>query len=547
MKVKEAVGNEYWNWKEGQIIVINAPTGSGKSTFIETEFKNFALQSGKRILYCTNRVMLKNQMLERQNARILEEEMRPKPFWQTFWKMEYGNFQIITYQQIEAAVLHNNSQAIDFFRSFDIVIADECHYFLADSNFNPNTIVSFEFILTNFKNRQIIFMSATMRNFYGLLLNYLSHRNSQNDLYVRNMFQEFKYYEIEPDYTGIDFGWVIKNEEIEEKIAAIPSDKKIIIFVSSIREGKEIEKIVKKAVQSDEVFLFTSNSVKTEKGEKVRDELVKNQKFSQRVLIATALLDTGVNIIDADVQYIFLLQNNEEEAIQMLGRRRRNPGELLYVFLHARSQVYFKKLYQQLKNEMEYIRYICNFERANREYFDVQIAKEFYVTEKAEILKKFIGMNAYSYAPWRYFVNELSVQRICQQMEEFATIIAEFDEKEAAAYLHYQGRWFGYGEDALKFQVPHTYLEQIAEFMSVKADYSMGIDEFNLFRSSLMPLLHQADGKMFPKMTENAKWQKLNDFFAKNNLPFTIQMVPKNKDKERSYIVRNMYGGLIHA
>lgn len=545
MEVKKVIGDEYKSWREGQIIIIDAPTGSGKTTFVEEIFKNFALHSGKRILYCTNRILLKNQMQERQNARILEEEMRPKPFWQTFWRGEHGNYVIVTYQQIEAAVLHNNVQAINFLSSFDIAIVDEAHYFVTDSNFNPNTIVSFDFLISNYKNRQMIFMSATMRNFYGILLNFLSRRDSCGDLYVKNMFTEYKKYDVEADYSGIEFDCVMKNDEIAEKITAIPKDKKILIFVSSIREGKEIEKILNTVLPHNETFLLTSNSVKSEKGEKVRDELVMKQKFSQRVLIATALLDTGVNIIDDDVQYIFLFQNNEEETIQMLGRRRRKPGQSLYVCLHARSQVYFKKLYQKYKYEWQYICYVCNQERMNRVYFDVLIAKEFYSAEKAEILKKFIGMNTYVNASYRYFVNGLSVDRILQQMEEFATIIAEFEDKESLAYLLYQGRWFGFGEDVLKFKIPKTYLEQITEFVGTKLNYWMTVEEFNLFRSSLMPLLHQADGKMFPKMTENAKWQKLNDFFAKNELPFTIKMQPKKKGAERSYIIQNLYGGLI--
>lgn len=546
MHFSDYVGNEYMEWHEGQVIIINAPTGSGKSSFVEENFKEHAFTMGKRILYVTNRVLLRNQMIERQKQRICDEAMTPKPFWLNFKRGEEGNLVFVTYQQIEHALLFGYRQAVEYFASFDIAIADECHYFLTDSIFNPNTIVSFQFLLSTYKNRQIIFMSATMRNFYGILINYLNRATSQSDLFYEGMFPAFKYYEMQADYTGVEFDYITENREIAKKVENFPDDGKILIFVSSIAEGKEIRDLLKTVVPLDQIFLFSSQSVKTEKGAGVREELVAEEKFSYRVLISTALLDSGVNIVDESVKYIFLLQTNEEEAVQMLGRRRRSPGESLYVCLHARSQAYFKKIYNRLNYEINYMNTICRQEMFNREYFDIIIAKDFYNLEKAEVLRKFVAMDMQKNAFNRYFINEFSCQRMYQLMEEARVIVNEFDMLDNGAYLFRQGGWFALDESTLKFLTPQTYLEQIVEYVQIYCDLEMNRDTFDQFRTALMPLLHQADRKMFPKKTELAKWQKMNHFFSKYMLPFCIHMTPKTKTSDRAYLIKKSAEGLIY-
>lgn len=544
MYFENFIGEDFLEWREGQVIIINAPTGCGKSSFIEGRFKENALLTRKRILYCTNRIILKNQMIERQNRRIFSERMMQEAFFLNYKPREEGNFFIVTYQEIENAILYGNRRAIEFFSSFDIAIADECHYFISDAIFNPNTIVSFEFLMFYYRNRQLIFMSATMRNFYGILINYINRATRQTDRFVEGMFPAFRYYDIKTDYTGITFDYIMENKELIKKISSFPDQGKILIFVSSILEGKEVKGLLKKIIPSQDIFLLTSESVETEKGTSIRDELISEQRFSCRVLIATALVDTGINIVDEDVKYIFLFQNDEEEAIQMLGRRRRMSGEPLYVCLHGRSQLYFKRKYNQLRYEINYLNYVCKQEKYDREYFNIFIAKDFYQKEKAEVLKKFVGMNMQRNVFCRYFVNEFSCQRMYQLQEEYRTISNAFDEMDAGAFLFWQSKWFGLDQENIRSLTPQTYLEQISEYVQIYIDKEMKKEEFDQFRKALMPLLHQADRKKFPKKTELSKWQKLNDFFSENMLPFVIQMNPKANDAERTYVIQKAEMGL---
>ena len=191
MYFDESIGENYLEWRDGQIILIDAPTGCGKTTFFENTYKNYALADGKRILYCTNRIVLRDQMLERQRMRIIEEEekLQNASLWEYSRRREWGNFCITTYQAIETAIVTNNQKDCIFFSGFDILIADECHYFLSDSTFNTNTVQSFEFILRNYRNRRLIFMSASMGNFYSILINYLNQTAQNSFLAVHNRNQ----------------------------------------------------------------------------------------------------------------------------------------------------------------------------------------------------------------------------------------------------------------------------------------------------------------------------------------------------------------------
>ena len=51
----DEIGDEYKNWKNGNIVLINAPTGSGKTTFIIEKFLARELNQGRKILYLVNR------------------------------------------------------------------------------------------------------------------------------------------------------------------------------------------------------------------------------------------------------------------------------------------------------------------------------------------------------------------------------------------------------------------------------------------------------------------------------------------------------------
>ena len=60
--VSNAIGDEYQSWIEGDYILINSQTGTGKSYFITHILNDYAKANDKTILYISNRKLLKQQI-----------------------------------------------------------------------------------------------------------------------------------------------------------------------------------------------------------------------------------------------------------------------------------------------------------------------------------------------------------------------------------------------------------------------------------------------------------------------------------------------------
>ena len=62
--VSDIIGDSYKNWASNQIVIIDCPTGSGKSYFIFETLLDYAISNRKRILYLVNRKVLSAQLDE---------------------------------------------------------------------------------------------------------------------------------------------------------------------------------------------------------------------------------------------------------------------------------------------------------------------------------------------------------------------------------------------------------------------------------------------------------------------------------------------------
>ena len=60
--VTDSIGDDYKTWKQGDIVLINAQTGTGKTWFIKNNLIDNALEDYERLLYVCNRTNLKRQL-----------------------------------------------------------------------------------------------------------------------------------------------------------------------------------------------------------------------------------------------------------------------------------------------------------------------------------------------------------------------------------------------------------------------------------------------------------------------------------------------------
>ena len=141
MYLAEKIGEEFKKWMPGNVILITAPTGAGKSYFIQREYLKWMIKERKgKILYLVNRKILKKQM---------EDGLK-----EAFYEMR---------EELRAMGIMVRELA----DNYSVVVYDECHYYSADSTFNTSTELSYNFLRQIFDRKIQIYMSATMESVSG--------------------------------------------------------------------------------------------------------------------------------------------------------------------------------------------------------------------------------------------------------------------------------------------------------------------------------------------------------------------------------------------
>lgn len=145
MYVTDEIQEAYKNWKKGDIILIHAQTGTGKTYFILNVLLPYIASQKKQLLYLSNRSALRDQIslsyLENYTDSIIVKN------YQSF---ELTNLNWRTFSELGSEILN-----------CEYWVMDEAHYFLADGRFNSNVLSCIRSIKANHQNRILIFMTAT--------------------------------------------------------------------------------------------------------------------------------------------------------------------------------------------------------------------------------------------------------------------------------------------------------------------------------------------------------------------------------------------------
>lgn len=275
------------SWMPGDNVVISAGTDTGKSYFAKNVLYDYSKSTNKRILFLVNRLNCKKQF-------HVEIEMSEKD----------DIIDIITYQKIEHDIL-NYDRHINY-SQYGYIICDEWHYFIDDAIFNKTTDISYDEIINQTGCVKIL-MSATGNNMEEFLLN-----DGKKISYK---------YELEKEHNPAEvLEFFSKGEDIEYLISMIINkNEKAIVFIQSANEAYSLHM----KYEQYSLFNCASNNIlyKYVNEEKI-DRMLETEMFEENILITTACLDTGVNIIDESVKHIIVDMSDISSMFQCLGRKR---------------------------------------------------------------------------------------------------------------------------------------------------------------------------------------------------------------------------------
>lgn len=350
--MSEVIGTEYREWGNGKVI-ISAQTGRGKSQFIMEEAIPWWLYNDKKVLILVNRRSLWKQY-------IYDEAL--------VYDRYVTNLRIATYQEYAKEIMKSGS-LIGAFLKYDIVVMDEAHFFISDSDFNPeDTYIVWQAVFHSC-DQCMIFMSATLEELQPFL--------SEYEIYIKSHSKgnegsrsKFWKYSIEADYDYVMPEIIPDSETLIAIISK--SAKKSVIFINDIAQGKEMRNQIKSIDKEKKVVCLDASSMDclNQEEKRIMESLYMANKVECDVLITTSVLDNGVSIHDSEVENIVIFTNSKSSFLQMLGRVRTEDTEKLRLLMIPCLPTFWEQCEQILDEEVKEIdrltegkhyKYECSF------------------------------------------------------------------------------------------------------------------------------------------------------------------------------------------
>lgn len=102
---------------------------------------------------------------------------------------------------------------------------------------------------------------------------------------------------------------------------------KWLVFVDSIAMGNELKNLL-----GEGVLLTAESKNPADPTYPVFTQIVQRERCDERVVIATSVLENGINVKDPELKNVVIFSNEKTQFMQMLGRVRRMAGGLtLYI------------------------------------------------------------------------------------------------------------------------------------------------------------------------------------------------------------------------
>lgn len=366
----------------GNVYLLKAPTGSGKTTCFTKNLVPEAQRREQAVLLIVNRSVLTDQLIN-----IYLKELGIPPGAIEFPQegiYPLGDLVVCSYQYMARRLQDKDTPNIKIgpfeAKEYAFVVCDECHYFIADSVFTTDSAPLFN-LPRVFAQSVRIYASATINPVRNVILKMeqvvdlaenfphweiwpgfrYARNNMISQMYSNNtgLPKYAAFFEVtgaEPDYSYLHprilaDGQSLWDDVIEQYEAH--SLRKAVVFVDSKKQGKDCKEKLNSHGISAAFIVSESTSSRSysmdELDKKVLEEIkTKNRFESVSVLIATSVLDNGTNLIDKDITHLYISGTEYMAAVQQAGRvRMYEEGQTLELVIPRRAKSYFSSRISQ--------------------------------------------------------------------------------------------------------------------------------------------------------------------------------------------------------
>ena len=337
--------------KDPDPILIQAPTGFGKTWWVLNVILTFLLLIGGKMLLVSNRVAVSIQqklavvkIVEGKNSKWTKppysQILRDKEDFEVVKGSKKDSVaKIMTYQRLKEFLDTEEGQT--YANQVTVVVADECHYFTSDSPFNRDTAKLLDIFPLLFKKAKRIYLSATPEDVIvplaekelqipeGMTLERMESviggipRRHYKTPKARE-YPSIKWYRfVSAKYATLPVRYFNEYRDLLEEIKATGNEG-WLIFVQSKEEGRKLVE----EIGSDACFISADS-----KDSEEWQTLLSEEKLPCRILVTTSVLDCGININDGNLKHVVIPYVDRAMFMQSLGRKRFKdaPQFTLYV------------------------------------------------------------------------------------------------------------------------------------------------------------------------------------------------------------------------
>ena len=304
----------------GCINLINAPCGSGKTTFALNKLVKLTEDTNdgwsKNMLYLIDTKNGKEQLLRNGTEYI-------NSLGDAYWKID--NITVMTYAGY--ATLCKKAPEKDIWKSDAVIVLDELHNCIKYSKWDKNDIHKTALDLLTARIQQydniVIALSATPK----VIIDYFENFTDSDSGYVRIIepLDEVRHYE--DAHTE-------KYYNLKQILNKIEAGSKGIIYVPHISEiNKYQEYLTNKGIRAASFWsVNNTDHPMTQEQISLREYVINNQKIPNNVdvLLINKSCETSINI-KSHIDFMIIHSSEEDTQIQARGRYR-NDLERLYLY-----------------------------------------------------------------------------------------------------------------------------------------------------------------------------------------------------------------------